>query len=286
MNPEEQECRRMAPAGRQGEAEQASKRREGQCAPSGVPFLSHLGSLVLLGVSLFSAGCGLSRQQVDQALKPHPGAAGRSAGTAGRYMVGCPDVLMVEVAGKSNVLERLSVGPDGRIDLGILGRPRVEGRSLAEVARDVAELAGVAPEAVRVEVVEYNSQQVYLYGEVAGLQRAVAFRGEETVADLLQRAGGITPGAAPHRVHLVRPRVVEGRPPLIYHVDLEAIVNDREQGSNVLIQPFDQIYVAETRKSSLEKCVPPLLRPLYGTLCGLRRPRKDPAAPETNLLPD
>jgi protein involved in polysaccharide export with SLBB domain len=167
------------------------------------------------------------------------------------------------------------VAPDGRINLGALGEPRVEGQTVAEIARTVAELANVPPERVHVRVAEYNSQQVYLFGEVNGLQRSVPYQGEESVADLLRRAGGITSGAAPAKVHVIRPRVVDGRAPLVYPVDLEAIVMSKDQATNVSVQPFDQIYVGETPRSSMEKCVPPLFRPIYQAICGLHHRKSD-----------
>ena len=41
--------------------------------------------------------------------------------------------------------------------------------------------------------------------------------------DLLQRVGGIAPGAAPQDVYVVRSHLGEGRPE-VFHVDLDAIV--------------------------------------------------------------
>src|SRR5205807_2787422 len=82
-----------------------------------------------------------------------------------------------------------------------LGKLRVEGLSVPEIARQVAVLARVPPEGVRVRVLEYRSGWVYLFGEVSGLQRAVAYQGQETVLDLLKRAGGLTQGAEPELVY-------------------------------------------------------------------------------------
>ncbi|HXG13476.1 MAG TPA: polysaccharide biosynthesis/export family protein [Gemmataceae bacterium] len=229
-------------------------------------------SPVFLCGLLWFAGCTAGGQRVDEAMRADGELAARSTRAAAGYQVGCPDVLEVRIEGRTEPGGRRPVGPDGRIDLGPLGLLRVEGQTTLQIAREIAARAGVPPEWVRVRVAEYNSQQVYLFGAVTGLQRAVPYQGEETVADLLQRTGGITAGAAPAQVHLIRPRVVEGRAPLIYHVDLQAIVLDRDLSTNLRVQPFDQIYVAQTRKSSLEKCVPPVLRPIYQVICGLQCP--------------
>jgi protein involved in polysaccharide export with SLBB domain len=206
--------------------------------------------------------------KVDRTLMAEKGSVTRNEGVAERYLIGCPDVLELVVAGQPEHSGRCVVGPDGRIDLGSLGRPRVEGRTTIQAAEGVARAAGLPPQYVAVRVVEFRSQVLYLFGEVNGLQRAVPYRGQETVMDLLQRTGGITPGAAPEDVYLVRSRVAEGKRPEVFHVDLRGIVMKGDHKTNLRLQPFDQIHVGATRRARLEKCVPPWLRPLFHALCG------------------
>ena len=226
-----------------------------------------------LGLVLWlPAGCAGDRPHLDQALLTDKGAAVRNEGVADVYTVFCPDVLEIAVDGRPGLSGRRPVIVDGRIDLGYLGRLRVEGRTVPAITNRIAEVAGVPPEQVHVRVVDFNSQKVYLTGEGNGVQRAVAYRGSETVLDLLQRVGGITPGAAPGSVHVIRTHVAEGKPPEVYHIDLEPIVLRHDQRSNLRLQPFDQIYIGETRKSSLQKCFPHWIQPLYKSICGLYRP--------------
>ena len=54
---------------------------------------------------------------------------------------------------------------DGCIALADGGRFYVEGMTAPEIARAAADRLGLPPEQVRVGVVEYNSQQLYLFGE-------------------------------------------------------------------------------------------------------------------------
>jgi hypothetical protein len=110
-----------------------------------------------------------------------------------------------------------------------------------------------------------------------GLQRAVAYQGPETVIDLLQRLGGITPGAAPDEVYVVRSHVSEGKPPEVFRVDLHNILVQHDNRTNIPLQPFDQVFVGETRQSIFEHCVPPWLRPFYESICGMRRPASSPS---------
>jgi protein involved in polysaccharide export with SLBB domain len=124
---------------------------------------------------------------------------------------------------------------------------------------------------VHVRIAEFRSQQLFLVGQVVGLQRAVPYQGPETVLELLQRAGGITPGASPEDVDVVRSRLAEGKQPEVFHVDLRAIVLRHDAQTNLRLQPFDQVFVGESEESCLGKCMPPWLRPLYEAVCGLRR---------------
>ncbi len=190
----------------------------------------------------------------------------RQEGVAERYLVRCPDVLDLEVAGRPELTGRRPVGLDGRIDLGSYGRPRVEGKALPQIVLLLAEETGRRPEDLRVRVADYQSQHIYLFGQVIGWQRAVPYQGQETVLAVLQRVGGITPGAAPDDVYVVRPHIQAGKRPEVFHVDLAAIVVKHDPRTNIRLQPDDQIYVGETRQARIEKCIPPWLRPVYQAL--------------------
>lgn len=232
--------------------------------------------LALLVPLLLPTGCA-NRPYLDRALMAERGSALRNEGVAGTYRPGCPDVLEFTVAGRPDLTGQREIGPDGRVELGPLGRVRIEGLPLEEIGPRVAQEGGLSPERVQVRVVDFRSQPVYLIGQVMGQQRAVPYMGPETVLDLLKRAGGITPGAAPESVYVVRSRVAEGGRPEVFHIDLRAVVSGRDAQTNIRVEPFDQVFVGESRRSSLERCLPPWLRPTYEALCGLRRtPRRGP----------
>jgi protein involved in polysaccharide export with SLBB domain len=219
----------------------------------------------------FLAGCAAQRSQVDRALSPARGPSAAAAGAVEPYAVHCPDVLQVTLADQPDLSGPRVIGADGRIDLGPLGRLRVEGQTPNEIVRRLAAQTGIAADRIHVDVTSFNSQQVYVFGQVRGLQRAVPYHGPETVLDLLQRLGGVTAGAAPHDVYVVRSHVTEGGSPEVFHINLRSIVLSSDPQTTLRLQPFDQVYVGESRQASLAKCVPPCLRPLYETICGLRR---------------
>lgn len=228
------------------------------------------------------AGCASDRPQVEKAVLADRGAGQRNEALSQYYQVGAQDVLEIQVAGWPELAGTKVVGPDGRIDIGSLGRLRVENRTTPQIQRYLADLVEAPPSQVQVRVSQFKSQQVYLFGEVAGLQRAVPYYGPETVLDLLHRVGGLASGAAPEKVDVVRARVAEGGQPEVYHIDLRDIVLEQNKSTNLRLQPFDAVYVGETRSATMKNCVPSFLRPIYNTLFGLKT---DPPAPTSPTGP-
>jgi len=222
----------------------------------------------LCGVTLLLAGCATARRnRVDQALMAAP-----PQSTIDQYHVNCPDVLQVTIDGEPGWQGRLPIAGDGRVDLRPMGKPRVDGLTTERAAATIAEEIGVAGNRVHVQVADYRSQRIYVFGQVNGLQRAVEYRGDETVLDLLRRVGGITPGAAPTDVYVIRSNIADGGRPEVHTINLRDIVMKKDMKTNLHLEPSDQICIGETRKSVFGKCVPPFIRPLYDKIAGLYRP--------------
>ncbi len=233
-----------------------TRQREGKA--SGVGYRSRFGLLLL---PLLALGCCNNQEQVRRALLSSSAAAAAVATPHQAYRVGSPDVLTITIEGRPEPRRRI-VEANGCIDLASLGGLRVEGLTTDEIAARVATLVQRHEAQVQVAVQEYRSQQVYLFGEVSGLQRAVAYQGPETVVDLLRRTGGITGDGAPAQVKISRNHLMEKPQPEIYHVDLHAILLKGDQRTNLIVQPYDQIYVPETKQARFGKCLHPMLRPL------------------------
>lgn len=210
------------------------------------------------------AGCLGNREQIEQALYAYRPPPAHLSQVASNYRSRCPDLLQLDVSGLPRYSGARRIGPNGRIDLGDAGQPQVDGATVPEIVRTVAESIGVPPDRVHIHVAEHNSQYLYLFGEVADSQRAVHYQGPETVLDLLQRVGGLPRGAAVGDVTIIRPHVAEGKTPEIFHIDLAAIVLRKDLETNILLQPFDQIHIGQSRRSSLRECLPPWLRSVFG----------------------
>ena len=222
--------------------------------------LGKRGTLLAIGCLLF-AGCAGDKGQLSKALLAdrQPGAHARDLET--HYHVHCSDVLRVEVRGRPAQGGTCTVALDGRIALA--DHPiEVEGRSTQQIASLVAREVGTKEADVRVSVQEYNSQQLYLFGEIADKHQIVPYRGPETILDLLQRVGGGTQGAALADVRIVRPHVADGLPPEVFHVDLNAILVKKDLQSNIRLEPADHIHIGQNRRSRVACQLPPWLQGL------------------------
>jgi protein involved in polysaccharide export with SLBB domain len=139
-----------------------------------------------------------------------------------------------------------------------MGRLRVEGLTIGEVEDRIARVLGISRSIVHVRVTEFASRQVFLCGPEAGLERATPYQGPEPVVDLLRRTGGLSRDAEPRDVHVVRANVAAGRRPEVFDVDLRAIMTG-DTSTNVIVEPYDQVYVGETARACWARRLPPWL---------------------------
>jgi protein involved in polysaccharide export with SLBB domain len=246
---------------------------------------------LLLGALLLCAGCATDRANVARALMSGGIRAQRAQEVADSYQVHCPDVIDVGIRQRPELSGKYVIEATGRIDLGDYGSLRVEGRTPPQLAGILAQETGQLPDDVLVRVAAFRSQYVFLTGQVAGWQRTVPYQGQETVLELLQRVGGITPAAELRDVYVVRTHLEQNQRPEVFHVDLQAIVLKRDEKTNMRLLPFDQIHVGESRQSQLEKSFPPWLRPIYQVLWDIlpnadRLPASPQAAPAPRSVAD
>jgi protein involved in polysaccharide export with SLBB domain len=218
---------------------------------------------LVVGLALVGCQTNPQRANVEKNLMSERQSSAHQSAVAEGYPVACPDELELRVEGRRDFDQRQIVAPDGCVDLGRYGRFRVEGQTPGAIARTIAERLGLPAASVRVGVVQFDSRYLVLIGEVVGRHRMIPYRGEETVLDVLQRVGGITPGAEPTEVYVVRSHLGDLDRPEVFHVDLQNIVLKKNSETNIRVLPYDQIFVGETRQARIEKCLPPWLKPMY-----------------------
>ena len=213
-------------------------------------------------VLLCASGCAKDRAAVGRNLLA-PAADQRRVGVLEQYTLRCPDLLELLIENQPNLSKVYTIGTDGRIDLGEYGNPRVEGKTLPEVIQLICDETGTPTPQIRARVADFRSQYLLLFGEVNGSQRSVPYRGQETVLDLMHRVGGITLGAEPRDVYVVRSHLGDNQRPEVFHVDLQAIVLKNDAKTNIRLLPYDQVYVGETKGAQIERAIPTWVRNFY-----------------------
>jgi protein involved in polysaccharide export with SLBB domain len=161
------------------------------------------------------------------------------------------------------------VDVDGRLPLEQPGKPHVDGRTLEQIRDDLAALAGCSPQRVSVSLAAARSASIVVYGPVRGRARVVPYQGPEPVMDFLKRVGGLPPGSKLNQVYVIRPNVAAATKPQVFRVSVAAILIDGDNRTNVTLQPDDQVYVGETRQSSLSRLLPDWLGTIYRRVTGL-----------------
>lgn len=153
------------------------------------------------------------------------------------YRVGASDVVNVEVRGQTDLNKSAVVRPDGKITMVLLGDIYVSGMTSEEIddklTRSYSEYL-VGPD-VTVSVVGFNSQQVYVWGEVARVGPQ-PYTGELTIMEALNRSGGLLGRAEPKAIQVAR----NGK---VWKVNLDDIVINGKQDQNMYLQPGDVVFV-------------------------------------------
>lgn len=215
-----------------------------------------------------------------------PKAAAEAPAPSVAYQVGCPDVLDVKFRDYPQWDAIAVVDVDGRLPLEQPGNPRVDGRTLEQIRDDLAELAGCPREHVSVSLAAARSGRILVYGPVRGRARAVPYQGPEPVIDFLKRVGGLPPGSKLNQVYVVRPNVAAATRPQVFRVDVGAVLVDGDNRTNVSILPDDQVYIGETKQSSLSRLMPDWLGTAYRRMTGLLPDDWWPFGKATLKLPD
>lgn len=157
-----------------------------------------LSIFALLGALLVST----SPAYADQAAAPSQQADTSGAKASAEYVVGPEDVIEIEVVGQPDRV-RAHVYADGTIQVNLLGKVSVAGRTTRQIGDEMAKAlqAGgfYANPTVNVEVVSFASRYVTVLGDV-GSPGLVPINRPYRLSEILARVGGVHATAADYVV--------------------------------------------------------------------------------------
>lgn len=157
--------------------------------------------------------------------------------------LGPGDVVEIRVFQEADLTGAYRVSPEGTVDFPLCGKVRLSGKTSSQAADVITECLAkgyLKHPQVTVLVREYNSQKVFVFGEV---QKPGTFPYEEnmSIIQAITLAGGFTKQAARNDTNVTR--LIEGREVKI-RVPVADIGVGREK--NFLLQPGDIVFVPES----------------------------------------
>lgn len=158
------------------------------------------------------------------------------------YRIGSGDTLGVKLFYTAELNDEVTVRPDGRISLQLVGDVAVAGRTPEEVSQELRErYAGYLTQPdVAVIVRGFGSQKAFVGGEVKS-PSMIMIDGRTTLADAVFQAGGALDTAALSSVILIRPKQ-GGRD--VYRVDLGGGLHGEDPVP--VLRPYDVVYVPKS----------------------------------------
>ena len=157
------------------------------------------------------------------------------------YIIGSEDSVEVHVWKNPDLSRTVTVRPDGKISLPLIGDVQAAGQSAAQLTEAVTEKLKTyykEPAQVTIIVHEVNSYAIYVLGEVKGQGKHVV-RSGTTFLQAISLAGGFTPFASKNKITLRR-KGSDGKEMALLIRYKDALAS---QQANLILKPGDTIIV-------------------------------------------
>lgn len=162
------------------------------------------------------------------------------------YQIGPGDELNIFVWRNPDLSTKVPVRPDGKISIPLVEDVSAIGKTPSALARELEEKlrAYVKEPIVTVLVAQFvgpYSQQVRVIGEAAQ-PRAIPYRANMTVLDVMIEVGGLTKFASGDRAVIMR--TVNGQQESV-PVHLDSLIKDGDVAANVAMRPGDILIIPQ-----------------------------------------
>jgi polysaccharide biosynthesis/export protein len=195
--------------------------------------------LILLATVLF-ASCSSKELRVQRYQLPSD--APNPAKPADEfYVIGAGDTLEIGIWKEPDLSGPVKVRPDGFVTLALVNEIRAAGLTTGELRKILEQKYQefIASPFVTIRVTNITSTEIFVVGQVAKPAPYPAV-GNDTVLQMITRAGGVTVFAETHDIKILRR---DGNNTVTeYRVDYEAIMNgDLKQ--DIVLRPGDRVIV-------------------------------------------
>lgn len=178
------------------------------------------------------------------AKNPTPIAQAPRAATT-TYVIEPGDGLDVRFFYNPELNEEVTVRPDGNISLPLVGETRAAGRTPGQLEAALRDSYSreLRQAAITVMVKGFAGQRVYVDGEV-GEPQMVNIAGNLSAMQAVASAGGFKPSARKGEVLVIRRSGTTQ--PVVIPLDLDAAISGTDTNQDILLQPYDIVYVPRT----------------------------------------
>jgi protein involved in polysaccharide export with SLBB domain len=152
----------------------------------------------------------------------------------------------------------LPVRPDGLISLPLAYEVRAAGRTVEELRAELVQRCSreLASPEVAVIVRRFAPDQIHVGGEV-GRPGLFELQAGRTVLQAVMQAGGFLPTASPEDVLIVR---AAERGYRVIPVDLQDVLDGVDASGNMVLRPFDVVFVPSSPIANVNKWVDQYIR--------------------------
>jgi polysaccharide export outer membrane protein len=209
-----------------------------------------------------NGGMGLTADQCMENQAAFENASLSSTGPDSRgYRIQAGDQLAIDFYLNSEFNDNVSVQPDGRIVLRLVGPMQAAGLTPGQLANQINEAYAkeLKNPGATVHVQNMPSRQIYVQGQVSHPGSFVLQPGM-TALQAVADAGGLTDDAKPSNVVLIR-RDACGRAEGS-RLDLASAADNPSNGEDVLLMPHDTLIVPRSRIANMDLFVQQYIRGL------------------------
>ncbi len=185
----------------------------------------------------------LASEVFAQTTTPAPGAANQAGAAAvgAEYVIGPEDVLGIVFWREPEISGDVTVRPDGRVTLPLIGEMRAEGLYPDQLRAEIQKAAAkyVTDANVAVVIRQINSRKVFVTGKVT-TPGTFSLAGPRTVMQVIALAGGLNEYADADNITVLRTKNGKAQS---FKFNYKDVARGRKLEQNILLEPGDTVVV-------------------------------------------
>lgn len=157
------------------------------------------------------------------------------------YIVGAGDVLEITVWKDETLSTVVTVLPDGKISIPLIGGYSAMGKTVKQIRREIKKKMSkyIPKPEITVSIKQVNSMWIYVIGKVINAGR-FQLNGNINVLQALSMAGGLTPFADSKEIKIIRET---NEKTLIFNFNYKDVARGQNLSSNIHLQKGDVVII-------------------------------------------